>query len=392
MNNKNSIISEHNNPLWERVFSAIFFTMAIAAILLFVIYVEHTFEEKYFAELIVISVLIIIFITIGIGLSAIKNIHFDIAKKRYKVAYNFGFLKFGRWKNLPQIAYVFLFYNEDGYEVNLGHSKNKHFTLFKTDYYSKALSLGYESAKKLQIGLYDSVSKDNKHWVDLKVPLDNLLAELKESFNGYSTPLTAKEFTSLKNKPKIHIISEGKKAFWKRFFAAVSITIGIAYILFFIASILNELKYIRFWVSPGLERLIYHYFMWVLCAVFFFTRLVKSQSLELDLANQVYRNIYEYGLFKRHKKWQNLPEIEYVSMFYEPNDSGYEVVLWQKNKYSFDLFKGNSLGETFHLAYQLATILNVKLFNATNRTDNYWVDLSQPKETLFQELIAKNKT
>lgn len=194
---------------------------------------------------------------------------------------------------------------------------------------------------------------------------------------------------------EISCISEGQKDIWKRVIASLFFTLSIFYIFIFAVYIyflsIDNLVFLEKQIPPLFVYLMLRLFIPVITITFFTKAQVNVVQIEFDTHHSCFREIHNYGWFKRKKKWKCIPIIEYISLYYQERDSGYEVSLWSENNKALELFKGNNLGETFRLAHEVAQLFEVDLYNATDFHDSYWVDMTLSKEELFQELIKRNK-
>src|SRR5690606_21807119 len=125
-----------NRPLWQLIFAAFFFTAMIIFLGMFFFSFEFTTEDKKIKGNAGLIELAIYAFTAGLSFCVVKDIHFDLKKKTYKIQYCVGPIKVGKWKRLPQIEYVSVFRQllkneEHTFEVNLWYGKNKHFNVYQ---------------------------------------------------------------------------------------------------------------------------------------------------------------------------------------------------------------------------------------------------------------------
>lgn len=387
------IISEKNNPIGERILASFFYTISAAGIILFILGImigRIPLDFSFLISLFVFCLFEGIFLFYAFQLSKLGCVYFDLENNKYKKVYDFGFLKIGRWKKLPFIEYLSISRFSGTYETHLKFLDDEEHIIFIADTYQEIFSIAYDTAKQINVGFYDEVNPNTPYWVDKKQDKKSLLKGLGLYVEKPTCVLPSNNKFEIQNKKKI-IVSEGQKALWKRAAAALFFTISLIYIVYFIAVIFEILGYIKF-TTPALFYVLFYYLLvGVIAAVSYFNTLVTIIVIEFDLHHNCFRKIHNYGWFKRKKKWKCTPEIEYISLYYQERDSGYEVSLWDENNKALELFKGNNLGETFRLAYEVAHLHKVDLYNATDFNNSYWIDMELSKEELFQELIRKNK-
>lgn len=393
MKEGNIIISEKNNALWERILAALFYTISIAGLLLFLlgIFIGRIPIDSFF----IISLFIFflfegIFLFYAFQLSKLSSIHFDLRNNKYKRVFDIGFIKIGFWKSLPFIEYISISKFTGTYETHLQFLDEEKHIIFIAATYSEIFSITYDTAKHVNIGFYDEVNPNNTYWVDTTKDKTALLKELGLFSEKPSCLLPSNSSFSIQDR-KLTCISEGQKELWKRVAAALFYTISVVYIVYFIAVIFELLGYIEF-STPSLFRYLFYYLLVaVIASVAYFNSLVTVVEIEFDVNHNCFRHIHNYGWIKRYKDWKCIPQVEYISLYYQESDTGYEVSLWSKNNKALELFKGNNLGETFRLAHEVAQLFKVDLYNATDFNNSYWVDMKLPKEELFQELIRRNR-
>ncbi|WP_299800421.1 hypothetical protein [uncultured Maribacter sp.] len=168
MDKNNIIISEGNRPLWQLVIAAIHYTAIVTLLIFYFTDFDftlktsiHTFE------------LIILILPSAIAFSVVKNVLFDLNNRKYKQQYCVGPIKYGKWKNLPEIEYVSVFkqplVNGDFvFETNLWHSTNQHFNIFESEIKDPVFLLGKNIAKVLKVDLLDATIPNNYKWIEIE--------------------------------------------------------------------------------------------------------------------------------------------------------------------------------------------------------------------------------
>ena len=91
--------------------------------------------------------------------------YFDIDKKQFKEEFKIVFYTFGKWKPMPELEYVSIFYNRKVFEVNLWYKRNKHFKLYNFYLKKDAIETGRKIAIELNVSLLDSTEKGNSKWI-----------------------------------------------------------------------------------------------------------------------------------------------------------------------------------------------------------------------------------
>lgn len=117
---------------------------------------------------------------IGLGFSAVTNIHFDLAKRKYKKEIAVGQMTVGKWHHLPQIEYVSVFKQgtiSDGgrhphtrsnrYDVNVWYGISKHFTIYSDVEMEYAYDMAMRLAVKLNVDMLDATIPNDFKWVEL---------------------------------------------------------------------------------------------------------------------------------------------------------------------------------------------------------------------------------
>ncbi|AWH84622.1 hypothetical protein HYN59_05590 [Flavobacterium album] len=119
---------------------------------------------------------------IGLGFSAVTNIHFDLAERKYKKEVAIGRIAVGKWYHLPQIEYVSVFkqrtISDDGrhphtrsirYDVNVWYGISKHFTIYSNVEIEPAYNIAMRIAVKLNTDMLDATIPNDFKWVELPV-------------------------------------------------------------------------------------------------------------------------------------------------------------------------------------------------------------------------------
>lgn len=172
----NIIISESPRPFWQLPVAALFFTLAIALIILQLTDLELT--PFGFKKVIYSFEIIVLLISFGVGFSSKKTIYVDLKSMIFRPTLEIGPLKLGKWIKIlhPEYVSVFLTPKADGftsYEINLWHNRNMHLELFERDNYVDAFRMAFELSQELELPLLDSTIPNNFQWVDKEATKDS---------------------------------------------------------------------------------------------------------------------------------------------------------------------------------------------------------------------------
>jgi hypothetical protein len=162
---RNIIVHKAKRPMWKVVLAPLLFI----AIPMCIFY-------GYWAVVLVLLVNALKF-------SLVNNVYFEVEKMRYKNEYAIGFIRFGKWRDLPNIEYVCVFrqawvQDSDGdgqtdgagykYDVNVWHDTSKHFTIYTNPEKESAYEMAMDLAMRLGVDFLDATDPHDKKWVDLE--------------------------------------------------------------------------------------------------------------------------------------------------------------------------------------------------------------------------------
>ncbi|KAA5827277.1 hypothetical protein FPF71_00075 [Algibacter amylolyticus] len=165
---------ERQKPLWLRISAAILFTIVAGLIFHFVITMDFSLEERHFYGHFDYFQTIFILLFLAIYFSYTVNCYFDFGTKLFKREKTIGIFRYGRWKPLPDLDYVSLFaVNANTFEINLWHSKNKHWDLYEKYDFKDAFTIAYELSELLDISLLDATIPGDFKWVDKKATMES---------------------------------------------------------------------------------------------------------------------------------------------------------------------------------------------------------------------------
>lgn len=122
--------------------------------------------------------------------------------------------------------------------------------------------------------------------------------------------------------------------------------------------------------------------------LYFAALCIMASKLYFDLENRRYKK-ETILLFIRYGSWQPLPELEYVSVFYQlhltgdGNNTGtYNVNLWHAGNKHFTIQEDGSADTAFDMASKIAIQLNIPLLDATEPDDFKWIDPARSSDFL----------
>lgn len=170
MSGKKVIISEGNRPLWHRVIAAAHYTVIVCLLYFFFTKFEFATEKDLKSSFSLLE-LAAFLLPSALAFSVVKDLHFDLEDRKYKIQYCVGPIKFGKWQSLPRIDYVSIFKQPkaDGdfiFEVNLWYKKNRHFNIYEGDKLEPVFQFGEHVAKILNANLLDATRPNNHKWVN----------------------------------------------------------------------------------------------------------------------------------------------------------------------------------------------------------------------------------
>lgn len=113
--------------------------------------------------------------------------------------------------------------------------------------------------------------------------------------------------------------------------------------------------------------------------IYFAAICFMASKIYFDLDNRRYKK-ETIVLFIRYGSWQPLPELEYVSVFYQlyltgegENTGAYNVNLWHAGNRHFTILEDGSVDAAFDMATKIAIQLNIPLLDATEPDDFKWI-------------------
>lgn len=164
------IISEGNRPFWQLIIAAIHYTAIVGLLFFFLAGWEFTTKTTSLKRSFHLLEAAILLLPSAFAFSLVKDLHFDLENKKYKIQYCIGPLKFGTWKELPKIEYVSVFRQpkktgEYVFEANLWYAKNKHFKVYESPTRPPSWEMGRHIAQALNVRLLDATVPNDFRWV-----------------------------------------------------------------------------------------------------------------------------------------------------------------------------------------------------------------------------------
>ena len=169
MEDKDVYISNGKRPLWQLLIAAALYAASFYFVYMFVVRYQVSIgkNNKGLAGLMEIAIFCF---AGGVGFSRVVDYRFDLKEKKYRIIYNFGFVRLGKTYTFDSIDYIAVYFNRttDVYEVNLWYNKNKHFALVLYEDDKSALDAGKALAIKLTVDLWDATDPQNGDWIELE--------------------------------------------------------------------------------------------------------------------------------------------------------------------------------------------------------------------------------
>jgi len=157
------------------------------------------------------------------------------------------------------------------------------------------------------------------------------------------------------------IISQGNRPFWQNVIAALFCALTLTAIFLFFYNINSQTK------QESVQRI-----MVIICAIGPALYYSILKSYHFDFKNNLYKREYSFLIFKKGK-WENLPALQYVSVF-EKRMNLYEMNLWYKGNQHFKIYTLFEKEEAINVGKQLAKHLKLDLLDATVANDSKWID------------------
>jgi len=124
------------------------------------------------------NVFCLIFSGIGVFLMLVEGSEIDLASRTYREIYSVMGIKFGKWKDLPNVEYVSVFktkekkrvqalaasanFENEVYKLNLFYDRNKKIEAYMTDDVNDAFENAKYIAQVLNIDILDATEREKK--------------------------------------------------------------------------------------------------------------------------------------------------------------------------------------------------------------------------------------
>lgn len=168
------------------------------------------------------------------------------------------------------------------------------------------------------------------------------------------------------NKKEI-VISEGKRPFWQIIIAALLFTATLFILFYFFYALYIAGN------NPSLVKKItslLHLSVYTFLSGLSFS-LVKT--IYINLEKEKLKTEYSIGIIKINYH-STIPELEYVSVYKNPQTYNIEVNLWYKGNKHFNVFNFDEEKQAFEFGLQFSNKLNIDLLDATEERNFKWVD------------------
>ena len=173
------------------------------------------------------------------------------------------------------------------------------------------------------------------------------------------------------------IISTKKVPLWRKWLVYGLLGLAALSLLYAIIDAIFDWKYSKVWAFLGTYEVI---LVLVVTGLAFHIK----KTVLLDLVHKSLKSELSLGRFKRGE-WETLPKIDYVAVFSnEPNY--YQINLWHHVNKHMTIFDYSDKDVAMYVAVKIADQLDVKLLDATDRKNKFYVSLEDPSQQLVEEL------
>ena len=165
------------------------------------------------------------------------------------------------------------------------------------------------------------------------------------------------------------IVSEGKKPLWILLVAAFLFTASLFFFVYHFYLLFDfggqlKIKAIK-GISSNIGVSVYAF----LGAI----TLSKVKTIYIDLEKEKLRTQHSVGVFKVNY-FSVIPELEYVSVFLNPQNEIFEVNLWYKGNKHYNVFNFEDYKSAFDFGLLFSNKLNIDLLDATEKGNSKWID------------------
>lgn len=168
------------------------------------------------------------------------------------------------------------------------------------------------------------------------------------------------------------VVSEGKRPFWQIVIAAFFYTATL-FLLFYCFYLLFQMT-----GDDDVSKVKGASFFLQLAAYVFAAGLSFSvvKTVYVNTTNKKLRTELSVGIIKVNY-YSRIPELEYVSVFRNPQTDKYEVNLWCQGNKHYNIFEFDEFKPAFDFGLQYSNKLNIDLLDASERGNFKWIDKSE---------------
>ena len=169
------------------------------------------------------------------------------------------------------------------------------------------------------------------------------------------------------------MIIQPRPALYKRVIVSIMFTAFLAYILYLVRE--------KFLVDETDIFVVTIYLIWILGVIMMITAgTISRHGIQFNFTEMKIRHIYDISLYRYKEEWQDLNDLEYLSIFKE--EEKYNIVMWYEENNFLNLFTMKNFKEIVGYACTLSDKLNIDLLDATINDDlNHWIDKETFKKT-----------
>lgn len=166
---------------------------------------------------------------------------------------------------------------------------------------------------------------------------------------------------------KTIIVSQGNRPLWQIIIGSFFYTIMLCLVALFF--------YLLYKNSFNIERVNETIAPITLAISFFMAGLgfTLVTTIYIDLEKEKLKTEYAVGMIKIYYH-SPIPQLEYVSVFRYPNNTGFVVNLWYKGNKHFKIVDFDDLTQAFEFGLLFSNKLNLDLLDATEKGNSKWID------------------
>lgn len=179
-------------------------------------------------------------------------------------------------------------------------------------------------------------------------------------------------FLEMDSNQKEIVVSQGKRPLWHTIIAAFLYTLSFFFLFYSIYKLflmgLNETntKVIKGNVS---------FFSLSIYAFLGGLRFSVCKTIFINTVKQKLKTQFSVGAFKVNYH-SEIPKLNYVSVFKNPNRDFVEVNLWYGKNKHFNVTNYKNIGEAINFGLLISNKLNIDLLDATEKGNSKWIDKS----------------